>query len=153
MICLEGTFLLVCRNSSQILTTKLFTFFKAFHSVNFLLTNSQLVHSLVLFTVLSGWVPFLVFFTVLSGLEDFFLSKLPPVNNFDKSKKIPNGLPTVHVPWAGAAAAPLIPPEARSIGSRSTNGLPAVRALERAKKLHDHIRQVQQTHPLNGSIM
>ena len=46
------------------------TFFKAFHSVNFLLTNSQLVHSLVLFTVLSGWVPFLVLFTV---LEDFLV--------------------------------------------------------------------------------
>ena len=36
------------------------TFFKAFHSVHFLLTNSQLVHSLVLFTVLSGWVDFIV---------------------------------------------------------------------------------------------
>jgi len=56
------------------------------------------------------------------------------------SKKIPNGLPTVHVPWAGAAAGHLIPPEARGIGSRSTNGLPAVRASERGKKLHEGLQ-------------
>ena len=50
------------------------------------------------------------------------------------------GLPTVHVPWAGAAAGPLIPPEARGMGSRSTNGLPAVRASDRAKRLHESLQ-------------
>ena len=81
-----------CRNCSkceQFRQQNFPTFLKAFHSVNFLLTNSQLVHSLVLFIVLSGWVPFLVFFTVLSpGLEDFSCRNYPPVNNFDKLRKI-----------------------------------------------------------------
>ena len=63
-----------CSKSEQIQQQNLPTSFKAFHSVNFLFTNSQLVFlfvCLVLFTVLSGWVPFLVLITVLSGLEDF----------------------------------------------------------------------------------
>ncbi len=56
-------------------------------------------------------------------------------------KNIPEGQPTVQVPWAGAAAARLIPPEARGIGSRSTtDGLPAVRAADRAKRLHEGLQ-------------
>jgi len=62
------------------------TFFKAFHSVIFLLTNSQLVHSLVLFTVLSWWVDFLVLFTVLSGWVDF-LVKITPREQFCQVEK------------------------------------------------------------------
>ena len=77
-----------CSKSEQFRQRNFPTFFKAFHSDNFLLTNSQLVHSLVLFTVLSGWVHFLVLFTVLSGLEDFSCRNYTTVNNFDKSRKI-----------------------------------------------------------------
>ena len=76
-----------CSKSEQFRQRNFPTFFKAFHSVNFLLTNSQLV----LFVCLSCLVYSLVRVGTFSCLYHslvrvgrFFLSKLATVNNFDK---------------------------------------------------------------------
>ena len=80
-----------CSKCEQFQQQNFPTFFKAFHSVNFLLTNSQLV----LFVSLSCLVYSLVRVGTFSCLVHslvrvgrFSCRNYPTVNNFDKSRKI-----------------------------------------------------------------
>ena len=77
-----------CSKCEQFSQQNFSTFFKAFHSVNFLLTNSHLVF--VCLFVLSclqscqGGYLFLSFSQSCQGWNIFFVKITPLVNNFDK---------------------------------------------------------------------